>query len=148
MRWQAGQGVAMLTLADFEGQWLIRRRIADHLTGQEGQFSGKAHLIPAATGPWTWTETGTLAMPGMAPMQAERRYLWSAGGGRIVVAFADGRPFHDFSTADPAARHWCDPDDYHVRYDFGAWPLWRVEWRVRGPRKDYTMVSHLSRAEP
>lgn len=137
-----------LELADFEGLWRIRRRILDHRTGQEGHFDGQAVLHPAMNGPWIWTETGTLRMADMPPMQAERRYLWAASGGRISVSFADGRPFHDFSTESPEALHWCDPDDYRARYDFAAWPMWHVEWRVRGPRKDYTMRSDHMRAEP
>jgi hypothetical protein len=58
-----------------------------------------------------------------------------------AVEHGDGRPFHDFDPADPVARHLCGADDYAVRYDFADWPCWRAEWTVRGPRKDYRMVS-------
>ncbi|MFT3689274.1 DUF6314 family protein [Paenirhodobacter sp.] len=130
----------MRTLADFEGEWLIRRQIDDRLAGQVGQFTGRAVLADGV-----WAESGVLMLGG-AQFPAARRYLWTQQGGRIAVAFADGRPFHDFAPDAPEASHWCDPDDYRVRYDFAAWPLWRAEWRVRGPRKNYTMTSDYSRA--
>jgi len=41
----------------------------------------------------------------------------------------------------PAAEHDCPPDHYRVRYDFRSWPRWQADWRVRGPRKDYTLGS-------
>ena len=79
-------------------------------------------------------------------MQAERRDLWRQDGSRIVVDFADGRPFHDFRPDSPEASHRCDPDSYAVRYDFRAWPIWCSTWRVTGPRKDYDMVSTYTRS--
>lgn len=116
-----------------------------------------------------YEETGVLHLPDAAPMQASRRYLWrkagpgpGAGPG-IAVYFPDGRFFHAFGVPPEGAAphevaagsgaafsvveatHWCDPDDYHVRYDFAHWPAWRAEWRVKGPRKDYVMLSEYRR---
>lgn len=130
-------------LTDFAGEWQIRRRIEDRHAGQEGRFEGVARL--AADG--VWHETGTLEIGG-ARFPAERRYLWSEAEEGIAVAFADGRPFHQFSADAPEAVHWCAPDDYRVCYDFTRWPVWRAEWRVSGPRKDYTMRSEYSRVGP
>lgn len=137
-----------LELADFAGRWRIRRRIDDHLAGQVARFEGLAEMQPAATMPWLWVETGELRLGDAAPMSAERRYLWAEEGGRIRVRFPDGRAFHDFSATSLEAAHWCEPDDYRVRYDFGAWPAWQAQWRVRGPRKDYTLLSEYERVAP
>lgn len=127
-------------LQDFLGEWRLMRRITP-AEGGEARFEGWARFTPAAEG-LHYREEGELALPGLAPMRAERDYLWRAGaGGRIEVFFGDGRPFHGFDPAAPEAAHWCDPDDYRVSYDFAAWPDWRAEWRVKGPRKDYRMVS-------
>jgi hypothetical protein len=62
------------------------------------------------------------------------------------VLFADGRPFHAFDpgAARPEAAHDCPPDLYRVRYDFSDWPDWQAAWEVRGPRKDYRMVSRYA----
>ncbi len=93
------------------------------------------------------TETGRLCYGAAAPMQAERRYLWRADGAGIAVFFADGRPFHWFSMAAPEAHHDCPPDNYHVAYDFGAWPRWQSRWAVTGPRKDYVMWSQYEQGD-
>jgi len=127
-------------LADFAGSWLLDRRIRDHRGGREGRFLGRAAFVPAGAA-LAYHEEGLLTLEGQAPLQAERRYLWRAEGGRIIVDHGDGRPFHGFDPAAPEARHLCAPDDYAVRYDFARWPLWTAEWTVRGPRKDYTLLS-------
>ena len=69
--------------------------------------------------------------------------IWRDGPGGIDVAFGDGRPFHRVGPgAQAVAAHDCPPDDYRLRYDFGAWPLWSVRWRVTGPRKDYRALTY------
>lgn len=129
-----------MRLSDFEGRWTLSRRIEDRLAGTEAQFAGEAVLRPVPEG-LSYREEGLLRLAGGPALTAARNYLWREAGGRIVVDHGDGRPFHAFDPADPVARHWCDPDDYRVRYDFGNWPVWHAEWVVTGPRKDYTMRS-------
>ncbi len=136
-----------LDLADFEGFWHVRREIEDRRAGQRGAFTGTAILRPHGADIWMWGETGWITLGEAAPVRAERRYLWRAEGASIAVLFEDGRPFHRFvPEGAPEAAHRCAPDDYRVRYDFGAWPDWQVEWVVKGPRKDYRMFSHHARA--
>ena len=137
-------------LKDFAGRWRLDRRIDDRLSGQVLTLAGEARFVPDDTG-LICHESGILHRPGARPMQAERRYLWRedpAGG--IAVFFADGRPFHRFDPsgggAGVEASHWCDPDDYRVRYDFSAWPVWTARWRVDGPRKSYGMQSRYDPA--
>jgi hypothetical protein len=132
----------------FAGRWRLERRIEDRRAGRIGRLAGEARFAPAPGG-LAYHEEGTLAFEGGAPMRAERRYLWRDGGaGTIEVLFEDGRLFHRFDAEDlsPGASHACDPDAYRVRYDFRAWPRWRAEWHVTGPRKDYAMVSSYSPA--
>lgn len=135
----------VMRLEDFTGRWRIERRIDDRLGGVTGRFEGVAEFTPAATG-LAYREEGRLRLGAGPEVVAVRDYLWRQEGGRIVVLHGDGRPFHDFDPAEPGARHWCDPDDYRVRYDFARWPEWRAEWTVLGPRKDYTMRSTYYRA--
>ncbi len=128
-------------LQDFAGRWLLERTIRDTRAGRDGTFAGTASF--EAQGPvLLYRERGELRMGGAA-MAAEQSHVWRQEGTRICVVFRDGRPFHCFETgvAAPGARHDCAPDIYDVSYDFGAWPEWRSEWRVRGPRKDYVMAS-------
>ena len=131
----------MIGLKDFEGRWRIARRITDAL-GKDATFAGTAVFSPAGAD-LILHEAGRLELSGQGGFQAERRYLWRAQGALIEVLFDDGRPFHRFDPAGAVAEagHWCDPDTYDVRYDFGRWPRWSAEWRVTGPRKDYVMQS-------
>lgn len=128
-----------LRLSDFAGDWTIAREI-EQMGAGPARFEGRARFTADGVG-LAYHEAGTLTLPGAAPMRAERAYLWREEGAEIVVLFPDGRPFHRFDPSAPAAHHWCDPDDYRVRYDFVTWPEWRAEWRVSGPRKAYTMRS-------
>ena len=75
---------------------------------------------------------------------AEAHFVHADADGNLAVVavlFDDGRPFHGIALGRDQSRdvHDCPPDRYAVRHDFGQWPEWRVEWRVRGPRKDYAM---------
>lgn len=133
-------------LADFEGVWRVARRVV-HAGGGGARFAGRAEFMPDASG-FVHVETGELHLPGQAPIRAERRYLWRPGSdGTIEVCFSDGRAFHQFDPAAgiPGARHDCAPDTYEVRYDFRRWPVWSSRWRVRGPRKDYAIVTACRR---
>jgi hypothetical protein len=127
-------------LNDFIGKWSIDRKISDHHSGMDGRFLGHAVFAATQNG-LVYHEEGQLSYGSGPAMAATRDYLWRTETGRIIVDHADGRPFHSFDPTTPEADHWCDPDRYKVRYDFGKWPLWRAEWVVTGPRKDYLMVS-------
>ncbi|MCA0272725.1 MAG: DUF6314 family protein [Proteobacteria bacterium] len=140
------QGRFVPVLADFAGRWSIGRRIEDRLARAEGRFDGEAVFAPDGHGGLTYRETGELRLGGGPAFTAERSYLWRETDGRIIVDFADGRPFHGFDPAAPAAHHLCIADDYTVRYVFAGWPEWQAEWTVCGPRKDYTMLSLYRRA--
>lgn len=137
-----------MRLSAFEGTWTMSRSIDDALTGRPGRLDGVARFSPEADG-LACVETGLLTLSGRPAMTASRRYLWRDGGaGAIEVSFEDGRFFHRFDadSAAPSALHDCPPDEYRVRYDFTRWPDWSAEWRVRGPRKDYAMVTRYAPA--
>ena len=137
----------MRAIGDFEGVWLLSRRIDDRRADAKGQFEGRAVLSRDGAG-LTYDETGLLTFGAAAPLTATRRYLWRPDGGLVAVFFADGRPFHSFDPADtaPEAHHPCAPDTYRVRYDFARWPEWSADWQVSGPRKEYRMRSSYRRA--
>lgn len=139
-----------MRLAAFLGAWSIARTIEDIRAGRTGRLIGTARFTDGAAG-LDYAEEGALTFGDAPPVTASRRYLWcDAGPCSIEVRFADGRFFHRFDTGEtaPGAAHECPPDHYGVRYDFAAWPRWRTEWRVRGPRKDYGMVTQYSPASP
>lgn len=142
----------MRGITDFEGVWRMERQIDDRFGAQLGHFAGTAELrAPAEAekdgqGTWNWVENGYLTLAEEAPVFATRSYLWRPMPPRIEVFFEDGRPFHAFApSGQVTAAHWCDPDDYRVEYDFSGWPEWHATWRVRGPHKDYEMISRYRR---
>jgi hypothetical protein len=143
----AGADAAASPRAALAGGWRLSREIDDRRAGATGRFEGVATFVPDGAG-LVYSEAGELHLAGQPPMRAERRYLWRASAGRVGVLFADGRAFHDFDAgaARPGAVHRCPPDLYRVAYDFSAWPRWTAVWEVRGPRKDYRMVSRYGGA--
>ncbi len=131
-----------LRLADFAGTWRVERRISDFLGRIGGRFDGAAFVSPDGGGGMAYREDGELRLGGAPVARAGRDYLWSEERGRIHVRFADGRAFHDFAPEEAAeASHFCAPDEYRVVYGFRHWPRWSAAWRVKGPRKDYGMVT-------
>lgn len=126
-------------LEAFLGQWRLERRIVQG-DGGTGRFEGLALFTADGAGA-LYEERGELILPG-GRFAAERRYRWGAD---LSVWFEDGRFFHAVPPGGGAAAHWCDPDRYDVHYDFSGWPDWQARWQVRGPRKEYTMVSHYVR---
>ena len=131
----------MRRLDDFLGEWTLDRDIFQ-ADGTRGRFRGTAHWTPEGDGA-LYEERGLLELPGQGAFTAERRYRWDAA---LNVFFEDGRFFHTVPSEGGETDHWCDPDDYRVRYDFAAWPDWSCTWTVRGSRKDYWMTSRYRRA--
>ncbi len=127
-------------LADFEGVWQIEREIIP-AEGPRAIFEGRA-VWTRGTIECDYVETGTLRMPATSPMHAERRYVWRDD---LSVFFSDGRFFHAVPPSGGGATHFCDPDTYVVAYDFADWPVFRVRWTVRGPRKAYVSNSVYTR---
>ena len=134
-------------LASFEGRWSLTRVVKDEHGGAEGHLSGVAIFTRDGADHLIYEESGTLSYANQPPMAATRRYIWVAVEEGIEVLFEDGRAFHviESGRSMPDANHHCDPDLYHVSYDFSRWPAWSSTWRVVGPRKDYRMVSEFAR---
>jgi hypothetical protein len=128
-------------LADFEGAWRITRMIR-HCAGAPALFMGTAVWMPDVNG-LAYHESGVLKIDGHLEIRSERRYHWDAG---LNVTFDDGWFFHRVPSEGGQTAHWCDPDHYAVTYHFNKWPVFEVEWRVMGPRKDYRMHSRYERA--
>jgi hypothetical protein len=130
---------------DFAGVWTVAREIADAAGQQTGRFDGQAVLRPEGEAGLVYAEEGVLRMGAGPGWTATRTYLWSFDPAGVTVRFADGRAFHAFVFGAAEAKHLCGADIYRVRYDFAHWPVWTAQWDVRGPRKDYAMVSQYRR---
>ena len=121
------------------------RRIS-HGDGTVAALIGRCAFRPARDG-LRQTERGLLDLGGRS-FDARQDYLWWPGP---EVRFADGRLFHAVGPGRrPVAEHRCREDLYQVSYDFDALGAgrWATYWRVRGPRKSYTMRTTYERADP
>ena len=127
-----------LTAEDFLPGFRFARVIEDAHAGQVVRAEGEVRFRRDDAG-LIYEESGQMHLPGQAPLQAERRYLWRFDDRGVEVLFEDGRPFHRFDPVGQGAGtdHPCGADYYRVAYDFTDWPCWRAVWRVTGPRKDY-----------
>lgn len=136
----------MRKLADFKGRWRISRRIEAGGASGSGLFDGIA-VFTGFEGGLTYKEAGELRLPEQSGMQASREYIWREGAGGVDVCFEDGSDFHHIDLASNVVTAWhdCHPDFYEVSYNFTHWPNWRAIWRVRGPAKDYTMITDYCR---
>ncbi|TDT74901.1 hypothetical protein BDE40_1620 [Litoreibacter halocynthiae] len=140
-----------ISLDQFEGDWQLARIIEDRRNDIEGRLSGTANFTRVGPLELLYAEEGELVYGQQAAMLATRRYIWRGfegeHAGKIAVEFEDGRPFHliELDRLMPDDDHHCDPDFYHVSYDFSRWPQWESIWRVVGPSKDYRMISRFQR---
>ncbi|HAJ83786.1 MAG: DUF6314 family protein [Planktomarina sp.] len=139
------QSFIPLKFEDFtECFWNISRQIIDHSQGSQLTFTGRCEVSDG----W-YRESGQLVLADGQVISSTRRYLWKACTGGVDVHFDDEQFFHriDLASAASQARHFCDPDDYTVSYDFLQWPVWTSLWRVKGPRKQYKMLSIYRKVE-
>lgn len=127
-------------LSDFAGRWCLDKQITP-TQGPCAVFEGTATWRPVEAG-LAYEEYGRLWIGDAAPLEAERRYLWTP---TLDVLFDDGRFFHTVPRAGGRAHHVCPPDDYVVEYGFADWPTFTAVWHVVGPRKDYVMTARYRR---
>jgi hypothetical protein len=124
------------------GGWRMDRTIEDRLGADDGHVEGRLDLHLEPDGRIRWEETGTWHRS--AGEVAVRRGLW------VVptedgwwVRFEDGRDFHPWRPGRTVV-HDCAPDLYRGSVT-GDLTAWSVRWEVHGPRKDYAMLTRLSR---
>ncbi len=146
------------TTQDFlRGSWRAERELADHRSGQAGSFLGLATFTAAGidAGRGLLVEQGMLAYHERGELRfarhqgpASRSLLYRARtGGSSEVLFADGRPFYllDLRRGYWQAEHPCGADRYLVTVRVLGADSLTEHWRARGPGKDYSMTTTLTR---
>jgi hypothetical protein len=132
------------------GTWRVERRLTDHRTGSAGWFRGTARFEPAGPDELAYHESGELAF-GEHRGPASRRLIYRRRpDGTADVFFADGREFYRL---DPRpgwwqARHPCGRDEYVLAGRVLGERAFEEHWRVRGPDKDYEIMTTLTRTYP
>lgn len=153
-----GQNGLMLiadTLGFLLGSWHLSRSFTDHRYGMRGSFHGQAVL--AMTRPCDATarleraqynETGELCL-GSHRGSAHRSLEYARrDDGTLMLYRPGGRPFIELDLTSGAwqASHLCGNDHYEISTVVRSRDIVQEYWRVRGPAKDYTAVTTLSRA--
>ncbi len=139
---------------DLLGRWHLDRDVDDRWGDGQVRVTGTLVLAEDGDAPdrLAWREAGTLWRgeepadgPGVTvsrDLAVERR----ADNG-WWVAFVDGRDFHPWAPGVEVV-HPCGGDTYRGRVEVpaeGPVEAWSVTWEVRGPAKDYTMRTRLTR---
>lgn len=142
------------TTQDFlRGSWRAERELTDHRSGEAGSFLGLATFTPqgtdsgAAGGTLGYHEQGELSF-GRHHGPASRSLLYRPrADGSAEVLFSDGRPFYllDLRTGYWQAEHPCGADHYLVTVRVVGADSLTEHWRARGPEKDYSMTTTLTR---
>ncbi|MCT9868533.1 DUF6314 family protein [Paenarthrobacter aurescens] len=132
------------------GSWTVERTLLDRASGTRGTFTGVVRYSLNPDGGLDYREDGTMQWPTHSG-PAFREYVLKPGAdpASMDVFFPDGRPFHIMSFAAQGNRdeHWCDPDDYRVKYAWVGPDSFSFTWDVRGPAKDLLLESHLVRID-
>ncbi|MFJ4208407.1 DUF6314 family protein [Paenarthrobacter sp. NPDC089675] len=132
------------------GDWTVERTLLDRATGTRGTFTGVVRYAKNPDGGLDYREDGTMHWPTHSG-PAFREYVLKPGATEesMDVFFPDGRPFHVMSFAGDANqdKHWCDPDDYYVKYSWQGPDGFSFTWDVHGPAKDLLLESRLKRQQ-
>jgi hypothetical protein len=138
-------------LAYLVGTWVVRRRITDHLAAVAGTFDGVARWVPA-DGPdgareLAYHEEGELRIRDHRGPASRSLSYRARPDGTADVLFADGRPFYhlDPRSGSWQARHDCGRDVYELSARRLGPGRFEERWRVRGPGKDYEIMTTLVR---
>jgi hypothetical protein len=140
------------------GAWHIDRRIDDHVMGVSGSFAGGGRWTPAGAelvhGPdlvhraeLAYEERGELRFNGHRGPASRSLIYRGRPDGTADVLFADGRYFYhlDQRPGSWSARHDCGRDVYELSARLLRSGSFEERWRVRGPGKDYEIMTALVR---
>jgi hypothetical protein len=134
----------------FVGEWALRRRIDDRLSGRAGRASGRAAFIPRGAD-LVCREEMRVCYGGRS-LDAHQETVWRfADDGGVALLFSDGAPFCALRFRQAAGVwrasliHDCPPDRYCGEAAVIAPDRWRLSWRALGPRKDYALDTDYRR---
>jgi hypothetical protein len=137
------------TLTFLRGAWQLGRVLDDRRSGTQGQFTGRALVLPVAgqAAVLSYAESGELRFGGHTGPAGRRLALRGRPDGTVDVRFTDGRFFFllDLRNGGWQAEHGCGADHYRLTYQVLGADLLEERWQVRGPAKDYTAVARLRR---
>lgn len=131
-----------------EGSWAVSREVPS-----EGHFEGHANFERVNIAELAFSETGVLTQNNGQHLDAFRRYVYRFENGEIAVYFDEEprRLFHklvlrsESSSISATGLHHCGDDIYSMEYNFAVSDCFTITHRVKGPRKNYRMISVFRR---
>ena len=137
------------TLAFLLGEWRLSRSLDDHRSGALGTFEGTATFVPVDGNRGDYAESGELRWGAHTGPAFRRLALTRLTGGAVLLSFSDGRPYQELDLRNGAwdAVHDCRADRYEISTVVRDEVAIEERWRVRGPAKDYTAVTTLTRRQ-
>jgi hypothetical protein len=137
------------TLAFLLGEWTLSRSLQDHRSGALGTFRGSATLnrTERKDAHAEYAESGELHWGSHAGPAFRKLVFEPLPDGSVLLRFADGRRYVPLDLRAGAwnAAHDCGADRYEIETVARAASVVEERWRVRGPAKDYTAVTRLTR---
>ena len=135
-----------------EGAWALHRTIQP-----AGRFDGTARFERVDANTLQYRERGMLSLPDGPPIEGTREYIYRLEGDRLCAYFPEEPPrlfqcMELQSAADGKAmageaKHRCAADDYNSSYEFHSDGTFRIVHEVKGPRKNYTLVTEYEPLE-
>ena len=130
------------------GEWEIVRRIPG-----TARLRGAAVFSSIGENRLAYKETGRLVLNNGQTTNAEREYIFTSAPGGFDVFFNDRpeRLFHEARIKEhkhklvATGEHLCINDKYRARYQWYSNNKFSVSYRVKGPKKDYCMVTMYKR---
>lgn len=140
----------------FAGCWRMARRIDDRYGARRGEASGEAVFAcdRGGAGASMICSEALIICYGGRTWPGEQKTIWRfdrPGGPQLF--FSDGRFLGEMNFARRAGmwrgefEHRCGDDIYRAIADLDSLKLWRLVWRVTGPRKDYTLDTEYRRID-
>jgi hypothetical protein len=137
-------GTPAEVLSRLSGTWHFERSIEGH-----GSMKGVATFTPARSGELAYREEGDLQLESGGEVRAQREYFYRQRGDGFAVFFKETPPrlFHEVHLGGVAGvlkgsvDHMCGQDHYLSTYEFQPGARFVIRHVVRGPRKDYTIVT-------
>lgn len=147
-----------------QGHWRLVRKIKslaeNSANSSMGSVSdGIASFLPVSGAPddLLYTESGTVELPSSSALQFERKYLYTFTGPRSVeIRFYQPESdsgdhlklFHSLQFGGDwkaTADHLCIDDMYNVEFECSSATQLNTRWVVKGPSKDYEIMTTFFR---
>ena len=129
----------------FQGDWRFERQVTG-LFSENAFLKGRAVFMDLPKSiQRSYEEQGAYEQQGQE-VSFQNSYLYDVPSPQCCrVLFPDGRLFYELSQNVQGLQHLCGEDHYEGNFEAVSQDLWTLSWYVKGPRKDYEIVTSYIR---